>query len=627
MRFLWTLSWIVLLSQGAVAQPPRLASIEGVVVERESGAPIARANVELRRTQGPAANAATDLARLQEQFLIVGAASAIAGGGTAGGTAAAAATSKVVTSGPDGRFFLSDIAPGEYRLYATRSNGHIPGEYGQRTAAGTGVPFTMTSGQRMTGVSLVMTPTASIMGRVMDGSGEPSGYAHVQALKAVYRNGQRTLTVMQLVQADDRGVYRLFWLPPGEYYVCAKPLDLRRSSEMMHIPPPSRFGTYEQQMRPTVTAVNTSELLPDGTTAEGQYVPICFPGTREERSASAIKVRAGENVNGVDIDVGGSLVRTHRVRGTVVDGSTGQLVAASLEIIPRSPPAILLIPTGMANQNGSFDMWGALPGADYLVANARGGTGLQLVNVDDGDVDGVRVTVWPPATVSGRIRLSKPGSTGADSVSGFTITLRRNPWINGLTDPASVSSPQVRLSPDGQLLGVRTASGNTSSADGVFTLNNVPTGDYTLVVSGRNDAYVEAITLGARDVLSSGLRVNGPVQGQLEVVISGNGGALEGSVVTGGREPAPRATVVAVPDAGRRGRIDLYKVGSTDRTGRFELKGLAPGAYEVFAWDDIEPLAWHDPEVVRASAGRGRPVQIVEGSRSSVELTLIPAER
>ena len=176
-------------------------------------------------------------------------------------------------------------------------------------------------------------------------------------------------------------------------------------------------------------------------------------------------------------------------------------------------------------------------------------------------------------------------------------------------------------------ISVRTASGNTSTADGAFTLNNVPTGDYTVVVSGRNDAYVEAITLGARDVLSSGLRVNGPVQGQLEIVVGVNGGAVEGSVVTGGREPAPRATVVAVPDGGRRGRIDLYKIGTTDRTGRFELNGLAPGTYEVFAWDDIEPGAWHDPEVVRANAGRGRPVQVGEGSRSSIELTLIPADR
>ena len=628
MKFLWTAALLSLFSAGAVAQQPRLASIEGIVVERESGAPMARANVELRRTQAPGANAASDLIRLQEELAVTNAAIANVGGGTAGGTAPVAATSKVVTSAPDGRFVIREIPPGEYRLYATRSNGHIPGEYGQRTATGAGVPFTIASGQRMTGISLALTPTASITGRVVDAMGESSGYAHVQALKAVYRDGRRTLTVMQLVQADDRGAYRLFWLPPGEYFICAKPLDLRRSSEMMHIPPPSRFGTYEQQMRPTVTAINTSQMLDDGRMAEGQYVPIYFPGTRDERSASPISVRAGESVNGVDINVGESLVRTHRVRGTVIDGSTGQPVPASLQIIPRNAPAILLIPTGEASQNGSFDMWGALPGADYLIANARGATGLLGVDIDDGDVSGVTLTVWPPLTVSGRIRMARPGAAGTDSsVGGFTVTLRRNPWVNGLSDPSSLNSASITLSPDGRLQALaRPRSGNTSTADGSFTLNNVPPGDYTVVVAGKSDAYVETITFGARDVLSSGLRLNGPAQGQLEIVIGANGGALEGSVVAARREPAARATVVAVPDAGRRGRTDLYKVGSTDAEGRFQMSGLAPGTYEVFAWEDVESGAWHDPEVVRASAGRGRLVQVAEGSRNSIELTLIQAE-
>jgi hypothetical protein len=628
MRFLWTLSWIALLSQGAVAQQPRLASIDGIVVERDSGVPIGRANVELRRTQARGANTSSDLSRLQEQLDAVSSAVVVTGG-TSGGTAAVAPTSRLATTGSDGRFVIRDIPPGEYRLYATRSNGHIPGEYGQRSASGAGVPFTIAAGQRMTGVSLTMTPTASITGRVVDAAGEPSGYAHVQALKAVYRDGRRTLTVMQLVQADERGAYRLFWLPPGEYYVCAKPLDLRRSSEMMHIPPPSRFGTYEQQMRPTVTAVNTSETLDDGRVVEGQYVPIYFPGTRDEQDASPVSVRAGDNINGVDINVAGSLVRTHRVRGTVIDGSTGQPLAASLQIIPRNPPAILLIATGEANQNGSFDVWGALPGADYLIANVPRGSGLLAVDVDDGDVNGVTVTVWPPTAISGQIRLARSGPAGTDTdLAGLTVTLRRNPWINGLPDASSLSGPQVRVSPDGRVISTSQASpGNTSSADGSFRLNNVSPGDYTVVVAGKSDAYLEAITFGGRDVLRSGLRVNGPAQGQLEIVVSTNSGSVEGSVVAARREPVARATVVAIPDAGRRGRTDLYKVGSTDSAGRFQLSGLAPGTYELFAWEEIESGAWHDPDVVRAAAGRSRMVQIAEGSRGSVELTLIPAER
>lgn len=122
----------------------------------------------------------------------------------------------------DGTFVIQDVPPGQYRLYATRASGHAPGEYGQRPEVGSGVPFTLEDGQRMTGISLVMTPTAAITGTVTDANGEPAGYAHVQALRAVYNDGRRSFTVAQLVQADDRGMFRLFWCCRRASTTCAR---------------------------------------------------------------------------------------------------------------------------------------------------------------------------------------------------------------------------------------------------------------------------------------------------------------------------------------------------------------------------------------------------------------------
>jgi hypothetical protein len=623
-KLLWTIAWLTLISQGAAAQQPRLASIEGTVVERDSGAPIGRAFVELRKMQAvpsqTTANGTPGMVLLDGFGLQASA-----------GTQTVARGSTVVPTAPDGTFVIRDVPPGDYRLYATRTNGHAPGEYGQRGATGEGVPFTLTAGQRMTGVSLVMTPTASITGYVTDGNGEPAGYAHVQALRAVYRDGHRSLTAMQLVQADDRGMFRLFWLPPGEYFVCAKPLDLRRSSEMMHIPPPSRFGTYEQQMRPTVTAVNASRLLDDGSVVEGQYVPVYFPGTLDERRATPIKVRAGQTVGGVDINLGDSLVRTRHIRGRVVDGSTGKPIAASLQIVPQSPPAILLIPTAQAGQDGTFDVWGALPGPDYLIATGNGLNGLLTIDGGASDMNGVTLTMWPGLTINGRIRVDGRPLTDKDSdVSGLTVTLRRSPQVNGLPEPSSSRGAVVSVSPDGQrVISVARDSGpgNTSAADGSFALGGVPPGDYLVTVAVKDDAYVESIRLGARDVLGAGLHVDGPVQGELDIVIHTGGGSIEGTAVGVKREPAPNVTVVAVPEGIRRGRTDLFKTAVTDATGRFRLRGLTPGSYEVFAWEEIESGAWQDPDIVRSYTGLGRVVRIAEGTRASVEVTLITGDR
>ena len=60
-----------------------------------------------------------------------------------------------------------------------------------------------------------LTPTAAISGRVYGASGEPLGNVDVSALKPSYQDGRRILTAVQTMRTDDRGEYRLFWLPPA----------------------------------------------------------------------------------------------------------------------------------------------------------------------------------------------------------------------------------------------------------------------------------------------------------------------------------------------------------------------------------------------------------------------------
>ena len=183
MSFVVRLALLALIAQGG-------ASIDGIVVRSESGSPISGANVELRRAPPATGQALPAPPPLQQNLPV-------------------AADSRVATTATDGKFRFQNVAPGQYRLYATRSNGFVPGEFGQRTPTGIGSAFTITTGQSMTGITLTMTPTASISGRITESDGEPSGYAFVQAQKAVYKDGRRLLTVVQMVQADDRGDYRL----------------------------------------------------------------------------------------------------------------------------------------------------------------------------------------------------------------------------------------------------------------------------------------------------------------------------------------------------------------------------------------------------------------------------------
>jgi hypothetical protein len=138
-------------------------------------------------------------------------------------------------------------------------------------------------------------------------------------------------------------------------------------------------------------------------------------------------------------------------------------------------------------------------------------------------------------------------------------------------------------------------------------------------------AYVRAIRFGGRDVLNGGLHLETASNGVLEVVISTNGGTLGGRVLDSNGRPMANVKTVVVPNASRRQRGDLYKYISSDDEGRFQLHGLAPGDYKVFAWERVEEGAWQDPQFIRLFENEGSPVRIDEGSRVNVDTRVIPA--
>src|SRR5207253_7954192 len=113
------------------------------------------------------------------------------------------------TTESNGRFVIPSVRPGRYRLAISR-----PG-YVSRTLSVAVAPGQVEE------VQALLTPTAAISGRVYGERGEPLGNIEVSASRASYPDGRRVLTAVQSTRTDDRGEYRLFWLPPGRYFVSA----------------------------------------------------------------------------------------------------------------------------------------------------------------------------------------------------------------------------------------------------------------------------------------------------------------------------------------------------------------------------------------------------------------------
>jgi hypothetical protein len=83
------------------------------------------------------------------------------------------------------------------------------------------------------------------------------------------------------------------------------------------------------------------------------------------------------------------------------------------------------------------------------------------------------------------------------------------------------------------------------------------------------------------------------------------------------------AVVAIVPDEPRRGAGPLYRSVVSDPNGRFEIHGIAPGYYKLFAWPELEGAAFRNAQFMKDFEGRGKPTKIEKGTRVSIDLTTL----
>jgi len=256
-------------------------------------------------------------------------------------------------------------------------------------------------------------------------------------------------------------------------------------------------------------------------------------------------------------------------------------------------------------QQGTFEFKDVPPGPYVLTAAAwdrgRQYSGRQLLNVGNSDINGVTLTVGPGSDLTGRLKVENapPG------------------------DPPNLANMQVFLQPQEEQQGG--AGAGPVDKTGNFHLVSVPDGPYSLNVANMPpDFYLKSARLAGTDVLDGGLTCDqASSAGGLDLVISGDGGRIEG-VVTHDDKPFPGALVVLVPDENHRSQERLYSTSGTDSNGRFTLQSIPPGNYSLFAWEQADEGQYADPDFLRSYEDRGKAVEVDPHGRLTVNLDLIP---
>jgi hypothetical protein len=158
---------------------------------------------------------------------------------------------------------------------------------------------------------------------------------------------------------------------------------------------------------------------------------------------------------------------------------------------------------------------------------------------------------------------------------------------------------------------------------GLFMLENVPAGEYRVaLIAAPPNTFIESIRLGQTDV-STGITISGPLSDSLDIALSTKGALIDGTVLDKDQKPMPGIQAVLIPDR-QRDRRDLYRSPTTDQNGHFTMRSIAPGDYKLFAWEDIEPGAYNDPELVRKYEALAAPVKVSESATLHFEVKVLP---
>ena len=86
---------------------------------------------------------------------------------------------------------------------------------------------------------------------------------------------------------------------------------------------------------------------------------------------------------------------------------------------------------------------------------------------------------------------------------------------------------------------------------------------------------------------------------------------MSGTVKTSDGSPAP-STVIVVPQPASRITPKMVQAGS----GTFNVSGLAPGEYLVFAFDHIEGMEYGNPDVLQGYASQAAEVGVAPRTRT-----------
>jgi protocatechuate 3,4-dioxygenase beta subunit len=567
--------------RGRANAPEGTGTISGRVLTADTGRPVKRARVAV---SGGAA-----------------------GGGRSGGSA---------VTDDQGRYAIAGLPAGNYNITASKA-GFVDAIYGQRRPLQPGAPFTLADAQAATNVDLRLIRGGVITGRVADEDGEPLARALVTVQRYQYVRGERQLTAAGGDQTDDRGQFRVFGLPPGDYYVSASTSGLGellgRGMQQLAAGALGALGGRGGRGLGALGGFDQPE-----TTG---YAPTYYPGVVSPTEAAKITLGPGQEAIGIDFQV--QLVPLATVSG-IVAGAAEMATVTLVTQDGRGAAGPLGGQTfvGRAMADGGFVIANVPPGRYTAIARSGGRSGdprtaMQTVVVNGQNIEGLTLMLLPGVTLSGNITVESSGTAAPSDYSVFRVDV---PEADPLPGGGGGGRGGGRGGPFG--------GSDRVEKNGSFTITGLQPGRHLVRVTGggtQNGGQwtLKSVLVGGTDVADLPFEIKpGQNVDNVTVVLTDRGTDLSGTVRDAQNAGSAAITVIAFSTDPQYWRAQSRRISTsrTGATGAYHIRGLPAGDYYVLATEDVEQGEWFDPAYLDSVKDKATHVTLQEGDTKTLDL-------
>ena len=471
----------------------------------------------------------------------------------------------------DGKYRITAVPAGKYQV-TPLAPALVHKNSDQPSFLPIGKSLLMGEGEAVDGVDFALMRGGVITGKITDANGQPliEEPVNIELVEPNNRSGSWNPFSWMARQTDDRGIFRIFGLPPGRYKVAAGP---------------NEDGTYQQT-----------------TTARTTYKRTFHPNVTDPAKATIIEISEGAEATGVDITVGPA-IPSFAVSGRLLHSETGRPIAnASLYLI-----RVIVIDEGHTNR----DVSGVPPSnsqGEFRVENLVPGT-YALSTWTDSDF---RVTPVKFEIVDQDVSGLVVKASNAASVAGKVV-------IENQENQANLPQLYIDAEISGEINEYDLGRVMNLKPDGGFRFAGLPAGtvQFSVGAFSRSDSGYQIVRI-ERDgiVQPNGIQIQDgeQVTGVLVVIVGGN--AMIRGVVKVENGPLP---------PGGRLHVQIIKTGEhslgmrppdMDSRGNFMIDRLAPGTYELTAMA-FDPSREANPEI---GSSTKQIVNVAEGG--VIEVTL-----